>query len=118
MAFLVCYLWDTIDSILLVAGYPPPPAAREIQILFTLLNFAVNPVAHAFHKREMRRELRRLFHCNMHRDLQDKTEVTEAHRLEVLELRCFRNRVGQQITDLGSPSTQYDILKRANYVIA
>ena len=91
--FLVCYLHDAVDSVLVIAGPPPPPTAGEVQNLFVLLNSAVNPVAYALHKREIKRELKRLF--RRQRALQGQSSA-RARQREAHELRSFNNRVGQQ----------------------
>ena len=56
--FLVCYLLYTVDQILLLVRPPPPPTAVEVLILLKLFNSAVNPVAYALHKREIKRDLK------------------------------------------------------------
>ena len=90
--FLVCYLCSTVDSILLLVGSPPPPTAAEVLILLQLLNSAVNPVAYALHKREIKRELKRLF--RRQRDLH--SQWTSGRQREAHEMRSFNNGVGQQ----------------------
>ena len=90
--FLVCYLFDAVDSILFLVGLPPPPTAAEVIMLLRLLNSAVNPVAYALHKREIKRELKRLF-CRQ-RDLH--SQWTRGRQREAHELRSFNNRGGQQ----------------------
>ena len=86
--FIVCYLYSTVDLVLLIAGPPPPPTALEVLILLQLLNSAVNPVAYALHKREIKRELKRLF--RMQRDLH--SQWTRGRQREAHELRSFNNR--------------------------
>ena len=90
--FLVCYLFDTVDQIQVLVGLPPPPTALEVLILLQLLNSAVNPVAYALHKREIKRELKRLF--RRQRDLH--SQWTRGRQREAHELRSFSNRLGQQ----------------------
>ena len=85
--FLVCYLFEAVDSILLLVGPP-----LEVTILLKLLNSAVNPVAYALHKREIMREPKRLF--RRQRDLH--SQWTRGMQREAHELRSFNNRVGQQ----------------------
>ena len=90
--FLVCYLLDAVDSILFLVGPPLPPTALEVLFLLKLLNSAVNPVAYALHKREIKRELKRLFRRqrNLH------SQWTRGRQREAHELRSFNNRPGQQ----------------------
>ena len=90
--FLVCYLYCTVDVILLLVGSPPPPTVHEVTILLQLLNSAVNPLAYALHKRGIKRELKRLF--RRQRDLH--SQWTRGRQREAHELRSFNNRVGQQ----------------------
>ena len=90
--FLVCYLFDTVDSVLLLVGPPLSPTAGEVITLLKLLNSAVNPVAYALHKREIKKELKRLF-CRQ-RDLH--SQWTRGRQREAHELRSFNDRVGQQ----------------------
>ena len=90
--FLVCYLFDAVDSILLLVGPPLPPTAAEVLILLQLLNSAVNPAAYALYKREINRELKRLF--RRQRDLH--SQWTRGRQREAHELRSFNNRGGQQ----------------------
>ena len=90
--FLVCYLLYTVESILLLHGTPPPRTAREVLTLLKLLNSAVNPVAYALHKREIKRELKRLF--RRQRDLH--SQWTRGRQREAHELRSLNHRVGQQ----------------------
>ena len=61
--FLFCYLLDTADSVLVVSKTTHPVTVDRVLALFKLANSAVNPVTYAFHKREIKRELRRRFGC-------------------------------------------------------
>ena len=90
--FLVSYLLVTVYAIVLPVGTSPPPTAHEVLILITLFNSAVNPVAYALHKREIKREIKRLF--RRQRDL--PSQWTRGRQREAHELRSFNNRVGQQ----------------------
>ena len=66
---LVCYILDMADSILLAAETPVAGNVDEIRVIIIALNSAVNPVAYAFHKRELRKEFGRLVRCTGQRNL-------------------------------------------------
>ena len=59
--YLVCYLWYILHVITFIAGSPFPQSVSDMATLLVIFNSAANPVAYAFHKREIKRELRRLF---------------------------------------------------------
>ena len=63
--FVVCYLMNGIENILVMFG----PAQKDVTFdtevlpLLKLVNSAINPVAYALYKREIRRELKKLLEC-------------------------------------------------------
>ena len=62
--FLSCYLLDMYDTVCkLTESYTQNETLDMVFVLLTLLNSAVNPVAYALFKREIRKELKRLFCC-------------------------------------------------------
>ena len=63
--FLSCYLLITFHLVSHLAGLPSKTDAifSMVVLLLSLLNSAVNPVAYALFKREIRKELKRLFCC-------------------------------------------------------
>ena len=65
--FLSCYLLDMYDTVCkLTESYTQNETLDMVFVLLTLLNSAVNPVAYALFKREIRKELKRLFCCKRH----------------------------------------------------
>ena len=89
---LVCYSWFTIDSILFMVVSNSHRFITDIHETLVLLNSAVNPVAYAFHKREIKRELKRLVRCNGQQAYKNCSEAREAQG-PIQELRPFRKRV-------------------------
>ena len=61
---LVSYTWYIVNMITLLNRTPFARGFFEIATLLVIFNSAVNPVAYAFHKREIKRELGRLFRPN------------------------------------------------------
>ena len=62
--FLVsCLLWAAETAFYLMKMWRPYFVA-EVGIVVIMLNSAVNPIAYAFYKRELKTELKKLFRCN------------------------------------------------------
>ena len=66
--FLSCYLLTAFNNVFHLAGFytGSEMAAMAVEmalILLRLLNSAINPVAYALFKREIRKEVKRLFCC-------------------------------------------------------
>ena len=65
--FLSCYLLDMYDTVCkLTESYTQNETLDMVFVLLQLLNSAINPVAYALFKREIRKELKRLFCCKRH----------------------------------------------------
>ena len=59
--FVVCYMTDVVDTIMMIWSSPLPRPAFFIILTFQrLINSAVNPVAYAFFKKEIKKEMKRL----------------------------------------------------------
>ena len=89
--FLVSYLPWVAESIFDIAKLRYPNFLIEIYDVLVTLNSAVNPVAYAFYKREIKTELKKLFRCNRKQNLWNESEATERQR-EIHELRPFGNQ--------------------------
>ena len=86
---LICYSWHAVESFLSMAGLIFPSFTGDVRRLLVMMNSAANPVAYAFHKREMKRELKQLVRCNGRQPLNNCSEAREAQR-PIQELRPFR----------------------------
>ena len=92
---LVCYLWNVLYIISLLVGSSFPLRVADVVSVFVVFNSAVNPVAYAFHKREIKRELRRLFRNRGQHGFPTNSGGREVQR-EHYDLRVLRNTVTPQ----------------------
>ena len=88
----LCYfiLWLP-DAVLRLTQLSPPQFLIDTYVLLVVLNSAVNPVAYAFYKREIRKELQKLFRCNRKQNLRNESGA-RGRRREIQQLRPFRNQ--------------------------
>ena len=89
---LVCYLLWVADTVLGLAKLFLPHFLFEIYIVLVVLNSAVNPVAYAFYKREIKKELDKLFRCNRKQNVRNASGAS-GRQSEIHELRPFRNQL-------------------------
>ena len=72
----LCYfiLWLP-DAVLGLTQLSPPQFLIEtyLSVVLVVLNSAVNPVAYAFYKREITKELQKLFRCNRKQNLRNES---------------------------------------------
>ena len=89
--YLVCFLLWAVDTILYSMKLWRPYYVIEIYVILTILNSAVNPIAYAFYKRELRTELKRTFCSRQYNFLDESgTRITGRQR-EIHEMRPVRN---------------------------
>ena len=94
--FLVCYLLKLADNVIHSIKLWHPSFVTEIQVILLMLNSAVNPIAYAFYKRELKTELKRLFRCNKNRNARSESAPRGRQR-EIYELRPVRNRLSPTV---------------------
>ena len=61
--FIICYVLSIYDSVCLIGLCKRSDALMYVVILLSLTNSAVNPVAYAFFKKDIKKEVKRLFCC-------------------------------------------------------
>ena len=88
-------LWVTVTVLGLPKSYQPHVFLIEIYIVLLILNSAVNPVAYALYKREIKKELDKLFRCNRKQNLRNAYGAS-GRQGEIHELRPFRNQIYRQ----------------------
>ena len=79
--FLVSYVLLVADYILRLAKLYLPQFLVEAYVVLMMLNSAVNPMAYAFYKREIKKELRKLFRCNRKQKLRARGRQREMHEM-------------------------------------
>ena len=89
--FLFCYLMRVADDVLSVKSYLPH-FLIEIHGVLAMLHSGVNPVAYAFYKREIKKELDKLFRCNRKQNLRNESAASEIH-----ELRPVRKKISPTV---------------------
>ena len=94
--FLVCPSLWVADTVLELPKLFRPHFLFEIFIVLVVLNSAVNPVAYAFYKREIKKELDKLFRCNRKQDLRNESGAS-GRQGEINELRPFRNQISPTV---------------------
>ena len=63
VVFIICYVLNIYDSACIMGLCKRSQALDAVVTLLTLTNSAVNPVAYAFFKKDIKKELKRLFCC-------------------------------------------------------
>ena len=94
--FLVCYLLLVADHVIHSIKLWHPSFVAEIYTILLMLNSAVNPLAYAFYKRELKTELEKLFRCNRNRNRRSESAPRGRQR-EIYELRPVKNRLSPTV---------------------
>ena len=94
--FVVSFLPWVADSICILAELRYPNFLTEIYDFLVTLNSAVNPVAYAFYKREIKTELKKLFRCSRKENGRKKSAARGRQR-EIHELRPVRNKISPTV---------------------
>ena len=94
--FLVSFLlWAAENAFYLMKIWRPSFVA-EVGIIALMLNAAVNPIPYAFYKRELKKELEKLFRCNREEKLRNELAARGGQR-EIHELGQVRNRISPAV---------------------
>ena len=89
--FLVCFLMWAAETAFYLMKIWRPYFVAEVAIVVLMLNSTVNPIAYAFYKRELKKELEKLFRCNRKQNRRNELAARGRQR-EIHELRPFRNQ--------------------------
>ena len=80
--FVASYLWVTVIDVVSIVDRLVPQTMFDVSNVLMLLNSTVNPVAYAFHKREIKSGLKRLVRQRLHNEIGWEKNTKESRALE------------------------------------